>query len=110
MLFLYRLAICLIRRCWNRLSSKIPLSQAAYQEGRSITEQVFAVIILAEKAITSNTYHIYLLLVDMSKAFDTVSYKKLLENLKDVLNLDELHMMSIFIKDVKLKVKVGKNS
>ncbi len=37
---------------------------------------VFAVKKLAEKAITSSTYHIYLLLLDMSKAFDTVSHKQ----------------------------------
>ena len=32
---------------------------------------MFAIKVLAEKAITSSTYNIYLLLLDMSKAFDT---------------------------------------
>ena len=104
------LAICLIRRCWSRLSTEIPIAQAAYQEGRSTTEQVFAVKILAEKAITSSTYNIYLLLLDMSKAFDTVSRKNLLKDLQDVLEPDELHMMSVLINEVKLKVKVGKHT
>ena len=49
------LAICLIERCWSKLSTQIPLSQAAYQVGRSTTEQVFAIKLLAEKAITSQT-------------------------------------------------------
>ncbi len=44
----------------------------------------------------------------MIKAFDTVSCKIVLEDLKDVLKPDELHMMSILIKDVKLKIKFGK--
>ena len=34
---------------------------------------------LAEKAITSSTYNIYLLLLDMSKAFDTVCRNNLLK-------------------------------
>ena len=49
------LAICLIRRCWDRLSTRVPLAQSAYQSGRSTTEQVFAIKVLAEKAITSST-------------------------------------------------------
>ena len=102
------LAICMIRRCWDRISTKIPIRQAAYQAGRSTTEQVFAIKMLAEKAITSSTYNIYLLLLDMSKAFDTVSRGKLLKDLKEILQPDELHMMSLLIKDVNLRVKVGK--
>ena len=35
------LTICLMRRTWDRLKTRIPLDQAAYQEGRSTTEQVF---------------------------------------------------------------------
>ena len=34
------LTICLMRRTWDRLKTRIPLDQAAYQEGRSTTEQV----------------------------------------------------------------------
>ena len=96
------LAICMIRRCWNRLSTKIPIEQAAYQAGRSTTEQVFAIKMLVEKAITSSNYNIYLLLLDMSKAFNTVSCGKLLKDLQEILEPDELHMMSLLIKDVNL--------
>ena len=102
------LAIYMIRRCSNRLSTKIPIEQAAYQAGRSTTEQVFAIKMLVEKAITSSNYNIYLLLLDMSKAFDTVSRGKLLKDLQEILEPDELHMMSLLIKDVNLRVKVGK--
>ncbi len=65
---------------------KNPIIPFSLSRGSNHHLTVFAVKILAEKAITSNTYHIYLLLVDMSKAFDTVSHKKLLQDLKDVLN------------------------
>ncbi len=39
-----------------------------------MTEQIFTVKIQAAKAIASSTYHIYLLLLDMSKTFDTVNH------------------------------------
>ena len=102
------LAISLIRRCWDRLSTRVPLAQSAYQSGRSTTEQVFAIKVLAEKAITSSTYTIYLLILDMSKAFDTVCRSKLLTDLQEILEPDELHMMAVLISDVVLTVKVGK--
>ena len=101
------LAICMIKRCWNRFKTKIPLEQAAYQEGRSTTEHVLAVKLLCEKAITSCDYNLYMKLLDMSKAFDTVSRMKLLNDLKHLLEPDEYHMLSIIILDVRLKVRVG---
>ena len=57
------------------MSNKIGKDQAAYQHWRSTTEQVFAVKLLVEKAITSNDCSIYILMLDMSKAFDTVNKK-----------------------------------
>ena len=101
------LAICMIKRCWNRFKTKIPLEQAAYQEGRSTTEHVLAVKLLCEKAITSCDYNLCMKLLDMSKAFDTVSRMKLLHDLKHLLEPDEYHMLSILILDVRLKVRVG---
>ena len=84
-----------------------PLEQSAYQPGRSTTtEQVFAVKTLTEKAIVSNDYKLYLLLFDMSKAFDTVDRKKLFEELEDILDDDELHLLSKITNQPELKVKV----
>ena len=91
----------MIRRTWDRLKSKIPKDQAAYQSGRSTTEHVLAFKLLCEKAITSSMYFLYALLLDMSKAFDTVSRKKLMNDLKSILEPDEYHMLSILIIDVK---------
>ena len=103
------LAICLIRICWDRVSTRIPIAQSAYQSGPSTTELVFAINMLVENAITSSTYNIHLLLLDMSKAFDTVCRNKLTD-LKEVLEPDEMHIMAILISDVVLTVKVGKES
>ena len=66
---------------------------------------MFAIKVHAEKAIISSTYNIYLLLLDMSKAFDTVCRSKLLTDLQEVLEPDEMHMMAVLISDV---LKVGK--
>ena len=99
--------ITLIDRCWERMKAHIPLSQSAYQKGRSTTEQVFCIKLLAEKAITSENYDIFLLLLDMSKAFDTVNRSKLVKILKDILTPSELHMMHLLVNDVILNVRIG---
>ena len=100
------LTICMLDRILNRLKSHIPYKQAAYQPGRSTTENEHAIKLLVEKAIQEN-YHIYLLLVDMSKAFDTVNRRILFEHLKEILNGDEMHILGILTSKPELTVKVG---
>ena len=102
------LAICIIQRTFERIRNNIPVSQAAYSPGRSTTELVFSFKLLAEKAITSQNYEAHLLMLDMSKAFDTISRAKLIEDLRNIIDEDELHLVSILIKDVQLAVKCGK--
>ena len=100
----------MIRRTYDKLNNNIPISQAAYREGRSTTELIFTVKTLAEKAITSSSYQITVLLLDMSKAFDTVDRGQLFRDLSDFLEEDELHMISILLKDVTLQVRIGKHT
>ena len=103
------LAICMLRRCLKKFLEKVPSTQAAYQQGRSTTELVFSFKVLAEKAIMSEDYKIILLLLDMSKAFDTVRRNELFKILKEILDKDELHMMKILVEDVKLRIRIGKS-
>ena len=107
------IAISMLNRIGDKLDKNIPVSQAAYRRGRGTTEQVFTMKILAEKAITANDYAINILLMDMSKAFDTVKRGKLIEQLKDILQPDELHLILLLIKDISLQVRyngtLGKN-
>ena len=63
------------------MATRIPKSQAAYQRGRGTTEQALALKLLIDKAITSSDYDVFILLLDMSKAFDTVNRKVLLQEL-----------------------------
>ena len=99
-------AICMRERTIVRVDEVIPNTQAAYRRGRSTTEHVFAAKILAEKAITSVDYTIHVLLLDMSKAFDTVDRKMLIDDLSKVINEDELHMLNVMI-NVQLAVRCG---
>ena len=55
----------------------MPLSKAAYIKERSTTEHVFAMKIPCEKAITSCDYSTHILLLDMTKAFDTINREHL---------------------------------
>ena len=103
------LTICLIDRTWDRLKQHIPPDQAAYQPGRGTTEQVFAIKILAEKAIISQDYNIHLLLLDMSKAFDTINRKILFEELQEILDEDEMYLISILTNRPKIQVKIRNN-
>ena len=95
------LTICLMTRTWDRLKIRIPVDQASFHEGRSTTEQIFSIKLLAEKAITSSDYKIYILLLNMSKAFDTVNRNKLFETLEEILLPDEIHLLHIAANDVK---------
>ena len=100
------LTICVMNRIWNRLSTNISAEQAAYQGGRSTTEQVFAIKQLIDKTLNSKNYEIYLLLLDMSKAFDTVNRNILFSRLETILENDELHLLYILTMNPKLKVRV----
>ena len=101
------IAICLIRRISDRVFSEIiPVTQAAYRPGRSASELIFSFKLLAEKAITAENYDIHLLMLDMSKAFDNIRRETLIEDLKSVLNCDELFLVNILLKDIQLSIKL----
>ena len=71
-----------------------------------MTEQVFAIKQLIDKTLNSKNYEIYLLLLDMSKAFDTVNRNILFSRLETILENDELHLLYILTMNPKLKVRV----
>ena len=101
------LAICMLERINEKIDGSIPNSQAAYRGGRSTTEQVFTIKLMAEKAITSSNYSAMLLMMDMSKAFDSIHRAIILEDLQTILLPEELHMIKLMIDDVRLAVKIG---
>ena len=89
------LVIYLKKLIIHKLDAEIPPSQAAYRQGRSTTEHVFATRLLGEKAITSQCYTMRLLMLDMSKVFDTLDRAIPLKDLKSILDPNELHLIKI---------------
>ena len=96
----------MIWRIGDKIDSSIPITQVAYRRGRSTTEQLFALKIMAEKAVTSKNFSTQILMMDMSKAFDTIKRGQLLKDLKAVLNPGELHIIKVLIEEVKLLVRI----
>ena len=98
------LAICMKKLIVDKLNVELPPFQAAYRAGRSTTEHVFATKVLVGKAITLANYPIHLLMLDMSKAFDTVNRSTLMQELTKVLDPDELHLINV-ITNTQLKIR-----
>ena len=48
-------------------------------------------------------------MLDMSKAFDTVERATLINDIQEILEPEEVHLISVLVKDVKLQVKCEKN-
>ena len=91
------------------MKDHIPKDQASYQKGRNTTEQVMWMKLLIEKAITSENYNLIIMMIDISKAFDTVNRKTLHEKLETILDESEMRMMYLLIDYVKLKVRMGRS-
>ena len=65
--------------------------------------------LLIEKAITSENYNLIIMIIDMSKALNTVNRKTLLKKLETIPDKSEMRMMCLLINNVKLKVRVGRS-
>ena len=59
---------------------------------------------MLEKAITSDDYAIFILMMDISRAFDTADRKLLMNTLESILQEDVLHMIKILLENVSLVV------
>ena len=62
--------------------------------------------LIIERTISSKNEKVYLTLLDMSKAFDSIIRNTLINDLKTIINTDEIHLLKILL-DVKLAVKCG---
>ena len=95
-----------MKRINSRLNSVIPIFQAAYRKDRSTKEHEFATKLIIERTISSTNETVYLVLPEMSKAFDSIQRNTLIEDLKNVQNQDEIHLIQILL-DVKIAAKCG---
>ena len=99
------LAIIVIDRTFETIRKEIKNTQAAYSPGRSTTELVFTFKTLIEQAVCAEDLTIHLILLDMSRAFDTIERGILLEDLKELLEPDILHLVNLLLTDVQIQVK-----
>ena len=91
------LAACITNKIKDRLEAEIPPSQAAYRPNRSTTEHVFTSKLIIERTITARNESAHLIILDMSKAFDSINRSQLIEDLCSVIETDELHVISTFL-------------
>ena len=103
------LSVCLMKRIATRINAEIPPSQAAYRKGRSTTEHVFSTKLIIERTITSKYETVYLIMHDMSKAFDSINRTTLLSDLSKTIQEDELHLIKVLL-NVELSVKCGNHT
>ena len=103
------LATCMLWRIGGKIDENIPFTQAAYRAGRGTTEQLFALKVMAEKAIRTTNFETHILMMDMSRAFDTVNRKTLMQDLRSILDPGELHIIKVMTEDVRLIVDVDGN-
>ena len=75
------LAACIPNRIKDRLKVEIPPSQAAYRPNRSTAEHVFTSKLIIERTITARNESAHLIMLGMSKTFDSVNRNQLIEDL-----------------------------
>ena len=100
------LAVCIMKRINSRLDSAIPIFQASYRKNRSTTEHVFVNKLIIKRTISATDETVYLLLIDMSKAFNSIQKNTLNEDLKNVLDQDKLNLIRILL-DAKIAAQCG---
>ena len=81
-----------MRRIGDRQDGEIPPTQAAFRKHRSTAEHVFATKMVIERTISAKNDTSHLLLLDMTKAFDSINRQLLVEDLKSI-DSDELHLI-----------------
>ena len=90
----------------SRLDHETPKTQAAYRKERSTTEHVFAAKMAFERTINVRNETLHLVLLDMSKVFDSIKGKDLIEHLQHTIATDEPHIMKEML-EVSLVVRCG---
>ena len=100
-------AVIMTSRIKDKIEKEIPPTQTASRSGRSTTKHVFALQLAIERTLTSKDKTLYLILLDMSKAFDSINRKLFLQDLSKIINEDEPHIIQLLLY-VKLEVRCDK--
>ena len=98
------LPACITNRIKDRLEAEIPPLQAACRPNRSTTEHAFASKLTIERTITARNESAHLIMLEMSKAFDSINRNQLIEDLRSTIQTNELHIISTLL-NVSLSVR-----
>ena len=63
--------------------------------------------LLIEKAITSENYNLIIMMINMSKAFDTINGKTLLEKLETILDESEMRVRKSLGEEIPTNIGVA---
>ena len=96
--------VCIIDRVGSRLDHETPITRIAYRKERSTTEHIFAAKMAIEQITNARNETLHLVLLDMSKAFDSIKRKDLIEHLQHIIAADEPHIMKKML-EVSLVVR-----
>ena len=97
------LAAC-INRIKDRVEAEITLSQTAYRPSRSTTKHVFTSKMIIKRTITARNKSAHLIMLDMSKAFDSINRNQLIEDLCNTIETNELYITSTLL-NVSLSIR-----
>ena len=87
----------------------IPCSQSAYRRGHSTADIVFAKRIQCDTVI-NKVFEFHMLGIDLSRAFDTVDRKRLLEVTSRITSSNDVcRMVHALLDNTTLQVRVGKS-
>ena len=86
---------CITNRIKDRLEAEIPPSQAAYRQNSSTTEHVFISKLIIKRTITARNESAHLIMVGMSIAFHSINRNQLIEDLRNTIESDELHIITV---------------
>ena len=81
-------------------------TQAESSPVKSTTKLIFTVKTLIEQAVCVDDLIIHLILLNMPRAFDIIERGKFLEDLKELLEPDILHLDNLLQTDVQIQVKM----
>lgn len=94
-------------RIQDTLESYLCLSQAAFRKKRSTSDILWSYKFVMATAVK---YHetFYVMGLDLSKAYDTVNRKILLEILKDLIGESELRMVRYLLGEMDYQIRVNR--
>ena len=90
----------------SRLDHETPITQATCRKERSTTEHIFTAKMAIEQITNARNETLHLVLLDTSKAFESIKRKDLIEHFQHTIEADELHIMKKML-EVSLVIRCG---